>query len=446
MLAIENNNFRIYNAQKFLESLLQTQLSINNLYVWIGQTIPWSNDSIPPSPQDTVASRIATYNNMLAIKRVSPSDLVAVIPNYLWVSGTIYTQYYDLGELGSDGIYHDIFDPSITGTPFYVITNQNNVYKCLSNNNGETSTIQPTGTGTFTTFDGYIWKFMFQVSIEDIQQFLIGTTNTTPGWIPIRNINYNDGSLQWLVQATAIQGTIENIQILNGGSGYISAPIVTITGDGTGCTGTANVSGGKVTGINILTKGINYTTSTVTFTGGSGINASAHAIISPPGGHGSNPLYELGAMYVMVNVSFNYDESGKITTNNSYRNYGLLLNPTVSGSTNYFTGLVGTCTTNILLDNISVPFSVNDFVTGAISGATAYVVDYNNTTNILRCLNITGTFQVGETLNDTSTGTIVAIIPPDIQIQSGLILTQENITPIMRSLDQSENISIVLPF
>jgi len=468
-LSIENNNFRIYNTQKFIESLLQNQLSINNLYVWIGRTLPWSNDSSPDIPQDTVSSRIETYDTLLAIKKVSPSDIVAVIPNHIWTPGIIYTEYYDLGEIGSDGIYHDIFDPSITGTPFYVITDQNNVYKCLGNNNGTASTIQPTGTGTttFKTSDGYIWKFMFQVSIEDIQQFLIAPSNGNPGWIPVRNINYNDGSLQWLVQTTAIPGSINNIQVLNGGNSYV--PIASnidygdqggifINGDGSGLVISINVSpiGGHITGFNILNPGQNYTWAQidVNWLGASG--ATFHVIISPPGGHGSNPLYELGAMYAMINLQFNYDENGKVSTDTSYRSYGLLLNPTIFGSNNYFTGLVGSGTTNLTVSGVTSAFTPGEFIVGTISLASAYVVDYNNVTNVLRVIpfyfsgeNVGvqngGTFVIGDQFEGQN-GTITNIIFPDIQLQSGLILTTENMTPIFRAPTQSENISIVLPF
>ena len=277
--AIQNNQFRIYAAQKFIEGL-QNQISANNLYVWIGKTTTWGDDSNPDQPNDTVASRIASFADMMAIKRVSPSDVSLVIPNNTWTASTVYAQYTDLGAIAG-GIYYDLFEPTTGSAPFYVITPDNNVYKCLSNNYGTASSVMPTGTSTtpITTADGYIWKFMYQVSSGDALEFL------SASWIPIHSLSFNDGSAQWSVQATAVNGSIENINVTNVGSGYTTTPTVTITGDGIGCTATAVRTGNTVTSINILTKGQGYTNATVTF-GGPGSSAIAHAIISPPGGHG----------------------------------------------------------------------------------------------------------------------------------------------------------------
>lgn len=81
---------------------------------------------------------------------------------------------------------------------------------------------------------------------------------------------------------------IKHIAVTSGGSGYTSAPEVTITGGGgSGATAEATITGGSVTGITItspgtLTVGGPYYTSTptVTLTGGGGTGASAVATIT----------------------------------------------------------------------------------------------------------------------------------------------------------------------
>ena len=73
------------------------------------------------------------------------------------------------------------------------------------------------------------------------------------------------------------------VQVTNGGSGYSSAPTVTIAGDGTGAEATATVSGGAVTAINITAAGTGYSYVTITFSGGAGSNAAATAMVSPKG-------------------------------------------------------------------------------------------------------------------------------------------------------------------
>jgi hypothetical protein len=378
--AIESNIFRIYSSQKFLEGLFQTQLSTNNLYVYIGQSIPWTDDTNPPQPNDTVESRGSLFSIMLAIKKVSPSDAILVIPNYPWTSGTVYSQYSKNGATVG-GISYDQFEPTLSIEPFYVINTSNNVYKCLGNNSGGASSIMPTSTGTtpVTLADGYIWKFMFQVSPENAQKFLLNADSSISGWIPIYTLQYNDGSLQWAVQDTASS------------------------------------------------------------TDGSGI----------PGGHGSDPVNELGAMYVMIDVDFNYDESGKITTDNSYREFGLLLNPLSYDSVIPYTALIGVGTTNIPISSVTGTFNPNDQVKGTTSLATAYIVDYNILPGILRLTQVSGTFVNGETITDiTSSGTAISGTPinPDITPNTGLILTEENISPIKRALAQIEDIKIIIPF
>jgi hypothetical protein len=80
---------------------------------------------------------------------------------------------------------------------------------------------------------------------------------------------------------------VKSIAVTNGGSGYTTAPTVTITGGGgTGATATATVLGGKVTAI-VLTSpgtiatGSYYTTApAVTFAGGGGTGAVAAATIT----------------------------------------------------------------------------------------------------------------------------------------------------------------------
>ncbi len=62
-----------------------------------------------------------------------------------------------------------------------------------------------------------------------------------------------------------------------GGSGYTSAPTVTLSGGGgSGAAATATVSGGAVTGVTITSQGTGYTSApTVSFSGGDGTGAEA---------------------------------------------------------------------------------------------------------------------------------------------------------------------------
>ena len=72
---------------------------------------------------------------------------------------------------------------------------------------------------------------------------------------------------------------ITSIGVTDAGTGYTSAPTVTITGDGTGATAEAIIVNGRVQNINIVDRGTDYTRAVVTVTGGDGYGAAAVAIV-----------------------------------------------------------------------------------------------------------------------------------------------------------------------
>jgi len=78
-----------------------------------------------------------------------------------------------------------------------------------------------------------------------------------------------------------LTGVVSGIIISNGGGGYLTAPTVTISGGGgLGATATATLSGGVVTGIVVTNPGTGYSSiPTVTLSGGSGMGATATAAI-----------------------------------------------------------------------------------------------------------------------------------------------------------------------
>lgn len=77
-------------------------------------------------------------------------------------------------------------------------------------------------------------------------------------------------------------GYIQKIEVVNGGSGYTSAPTVTILGAGSGATCTAIISNeGVVTDVAVNSSGQNYTNATnVIFSGGGGSDATARVFVN----------------------------------------------------------------------------------------------------------------------------------------------------------------------
>lgn len=72
---------------------------------------------------------------------------------------------------------------------------------------------------------------------------------------------------------------IESITVTNPGYGYTLTPTVEIIGDGEGATARAVIVNGKISSIEVLTPGINYTTAAVRITGGGGSLGAGTAVL-----------------------------------------------------------------------------------------------------------------------------------------------------------------------
>lgn len=114
---------------------------------------------------------------------------------------------------------------------------------------------------------------------------------------------------------------------------YVISPTVDITGDGSGARAYSiiNTTAYSVDSIVVFDPGRGYTEANVVLLANSnyGTGANLVASISPVDGHGAEPIYELGANYVMVKTSFgsanseNYD----FPSYGSYRAVGLMKDP-----------------------------------------------------------------------------------------------------------------------
>jgi hypothetical protein len=74
---------------------------------------------------------------------------------------------------------------------------------------------------------------------------------------------------------------VDDIVVTNPGFGYLEAPTVTVTGDGSGCNAVAKIVNGRVQSVKVIDKGENYTTGVVTLTAvNGGTAATAKPIIA----------------------------------------------------------------------------------------------------------------------------------------------------------------------
>ncbi len=437
MSSIIKSNFHVFSATKFLESYSSN--SASNLYLFIGRPYPWVSDSSPDTPLDSVSEERSYWNDMIAMKRVTPSDVKHVARKINWNSGQVFDQY-------------DSYDANLYNRNFYVVTNENNVYKCLANNYGGASIIKPTGIGNYVieTSDGYKWKYLYTLEDNDLLKF-----NTDLYMAVNKNLS---------VSSVTTNGSIEHIQVTNSGAGYsnVANLNVSIIGDGINASATPIVSGSSniISKINITNIGNGYTFANIVISGGGGTGATAKAMISPPGGHGSNPIYELDAKYIMLNTRLDFAEgNGDFPATNEYRRIGLISNPISS-----YTNLPAQETTlnatyQINLSGFTANLTLDEYVVGTTSNANIRVVDFRripvadvgyvryiqgpgiteNSNNF-----ITNELVIGK--SSGVTGDFLQKINPEVVHNTGKILFAENRRPITRASDQSENIHIVIEF
>jgi hypothetical protein len=154
-------------------------------------------------------------------------------------------------------------------------------------------------------------------------------------------------------------------------------------------------SSNTVHSIEMIDVGINYSWADVKIVSNTGMidvqtgftiqadNASGRAIISPPGGHGSNIYDELQTKNVCVSTTFDSKTDNKITSSNDYRTVSILKDP-------YFDNLT------LTLNNSSLLWAVGEKVVQDASGATGFVSGRQGTA--LTLSNIRGFFLTGEVI------------------------------------------------
>jgi hypothetical protein len=195
-------NLRKQAAQQFIDSISNNEVVY---YLFVGHHQPFVDDNNPPQPNDTHQENVVdAYQNMIFGKRIVESDVKIMVPRYDWTSNTIYSIYSHT-------------DPLLIERPFYVVVSQgvnHSVFKCISNNGGNPSTVAPDALSTspqdivYETTDGYQWKFLYSIPDSIFRKF------ATEDYMPVvPNAN---------VAANAVSGSINHVQVVVGGSGYNS--------------------------------------------------------------------------------------------------------------------------------------------------------------------------------------------------------------------------------
>ena len=438
-----------------------TNQPLATIYCFLARTLPWPDDNNPPAPTQDQRYIKETFKNIFVVKRITSGDISPVIERKDWTANTTYDFYQDnVDMLATDANGFLIKN-------FYVRNKYDQVFKCLWNANSAPSTVEPYfEPGTYNTnnifqgVDDYKWKYIYTVDTGLKVKFMDQT------WMPVTATTNTPNPL--LTSAGA--GSIDVINVTNGGSGYdltTSVITVTITGDGNGATAsvtTNEIVGGVVTDIIVDNPGSNYTYANVTITGtaanGASVGSGAVAIApaSPVGGHGFDPMSELGCSHVMYTCEFDGSESGKIPTDNNYYQVGLIVNPTTKQNPSVpANGSIYKTSTDLIVAPGFGTFAEDEYVFqvptigDSLSSATfvGTVLSFDTSTNTVKLINITGNPVLNAPLYGNSSGTtrtLLATEYPTYSLLSGYMTYIENRSGVERSPDGIEQYKIVLGY
>jgi hypothetical protein len=449
-----------FKKQVLDEILADFQDSDNvRYYAAIGRSDDWNDSDVPTVPTNDARSVRQARLSIQSAKLIE--DLSFVIPRRTWVANLIYSAYDD----------NDVGFPE---NPFYVINTNNEVYVCLEqgkrqDGSSQLSTVQPTGntTGTpFRTSDGYTWKFLYSIGALRADKFL------SSAYMPVRLITSTDSDSpaedlqQEIVQNNAVKGQILSYRITNGGTGYTSTPTVSIVGNGTGAQAYAVRAGDAIIDIKVKEDsagnagnsyfGVGYDYANIVISGGGGDSATARAVFATnENGIGSNPIVDLKSNGIMFNTKPNGTENDDfIIGDEIFRQVLLIRNPRVdSGSGTLLESTSAQGLRKIIHDGAGFVKSTvqRSQITGVTTGAVAVIDDTNDSDTIwYHQTETTGftSFQVGEEVqvvgNASINGTITSLDSAEFNVFTGDLLYIDNRSAVTRSVDQTEDLKIVI--
>jgi len=216
MTAVIAQTFHTSLAESVYEEI-QNRTSLYHYFA--GKILEWSDETLPPTPLTNGSYENDVRNNIVLTKQIQLNDVSLAVRRINWALNTAYDMYDDAISADNPGVTGA---ESLGDANFYVLNSEYRIYKCIFNNNGEESTIEPTGTSTsyIETEDGYVWKFMGTLPLSLQNKFL--TSAFMPVTKSVKNQYYSGGS-------------IIGYNILDGGSDYVDGEAyAVVNGDGTG--------------------------------------------------------------------------------------------------------------------------------------------------------------------------------------------------------------------
>tara|TARA_R110000737_G_C14576771_1_gene484994 strand:+ start:61 stop:1557 length:1497 start_codon:yes stop_codon:yes gene_type:complete len=462
-------------------------------YIAIGRSEEWNEESLPPIPYSGTEESLVFRSSIQSMKQVP--DVSYVVPRFSWIAGNFYegwsSEYGSNTEVKSSTTASGAFAPN----PYYVLTDDNNVYVCIKQGRtvGGTpraSLFKPINNSTevFSAGqDGYYWKFLYNIGAAETRKFLTST------YMPVERVvdeaaggpADDDLSVSRLqqrsIQAGAIPGQLIGIHIENPGTGYTSAPTITITGRArqgfgqvpTPATASAKIFNGGITDIFMKNNsddadfvfGRDYADASIKVSGGSGSGAILRALISGDSGMGGNCTLDLHSSAMMFNSQLNGTENDDFQTTNDFRQIGIVRNP-VKDSAQFASFVeVPECTAPTLsafkrlyVNTASlVPENITGDQTITQAGSVAIIDFYDAARGIMFVHQSRETgysafdsYSVCQISGGGGTATPIGINlqpvlrPSEVDVYSGEVIYIDNRIAVSRDADQIEDIKVVI--
>jgi len=404
MSAIITDQLRILNAENFVSAATST---VNSYYSFVGlpnatnYSSTW--DSNPPAPKDSFDQEDDYWDTMIALKKVTSSDIRRMVNKNTWTSGITYDMYR--GDISRTNLAQPSGATNLYSAKYYVVNEDYKVYICLQNGTdpenttGRPSLDQPTFTdlepkAAGDSGDGYIWKYLYTIKPGDIAKF--DSTN----FMPVPNEWSTSADNAAVRDNASSSGQLKIATIINRGSGIGTANRtytgVPVSGDGSGAEATIVINNdAKVESINISKGGSGYTYGTIDLVAGGvpvGTTTPVFNVVIPPqGGHGSDVYKELGASNVLVYSKIENDtENPDFITGNQVARIGIVENPQAFDSSSNLNLSKASALYALKLTGAgytTATFDLDGQVTQTVGlGSTAVgrVVSYDQTTGVLK--------------------------------------------------------------
>ena len=416
MSAVVTDQFRIFNASNFVESVLDTN---NSYYVFLGLSNPatpnpgfgrtstWDS-SAPLLPTDNLSYEAQYRSTSLFGQKINANNIRRVIRKVQWTSNTSYDMYrqdYSISNPSPVSKTARLYDAN-----YYVVNSDFNVYICLSNGSygapgsttagGGKSKDEPTFTdlepsAAGTSGDGYVWKFLFSISPSDIIKFDSTEYIVVPNdWSTSTNSQIQN--VREAADSDVNFNQIKQVYIENPGAGYNNGTFsVDILGDGAGAKASVQTVGGIIQSVTVTAGGSGYTYGIVDLglLQPTGTSPSTFAklipIIPPSRGHGYDVYKDLGADRVLSYARFD-DSTRDVPTDTTFAQVGIVKNPsTFSSKSTVFTGSqyssLGAIKFDDSFDGSSISIGSSIFQTRTDGDvARGYVASFDKQTNVLK--------------------------------------------------------------